>query len=180
MSIVDADHEMADEVPLEHAPFEVVFRDEYRRIARVIARIVDNPARAEELAVEVFCKLLRNPSSNGPQVAGWLHKTAVRMGLDELRKQSRREKYERLFRFLRPSATPEQLHYESEAQERIGKTLSAIRKRSAEILILRSDGMSHDEIARQLGINPESVRTLYSRARQEFRHEYERRYGRQR
>ena len=63
MSIVDAERQMADEVPVEHVPFEVVFRDEYRRIARVIARILDNPARAEELAVEVFCKLLRNPTA---------------------------------------------------------------------------------------------------------------------
>jgi RNA polymerase sigma-70 factor (ECF subfamily) len=168
---------MAEELQLEGVQFEVVFRHEYRRIARVIARIVNNPSRAEELAVEVFCKLLHNPSANGPQVAGWLHKTAVRIGLDELRKQNRREKYEGLFRFLRPSPTPEQLHTETENQERISKTLSAIRQRSAEILILRSDGMSHDEIAAELGIRSESIRTLYSRAREEFRSEYERRYG---
>jgi RNA polymerase sigma factor (sigma-70 family) len=154
MSIVNADHEMADEVQFDGVPVEVVFRAEYRRIARVIARIINDPFRAEELAVEVFCKLMHNPRANGPQVARWLHKTAVRMGLDELRKKSRREKYERLFGFLppsRPPKTPEQLRSEHEVQERIVRTLSAIRKRSAEILILRSDGMTHDEIADQLG-----------------------------
>ena len=101
---------MAEDAALENLPFEVVFRDEYRRIARVIARIVNNRSRAEELAVEVFCKLLRNPGANGPQVAGWLHKTAVRMGLDELRKQIRREKYEGLFRCFRPAPTPSAFH----------------------------------------------------------------------
>ena len=39
---------------------ETIFRTQYERIGRVIAKVVGDPARAEELAVEVFLKLWRN------------------------------------------------------------------------------------------------------------------------
>jgi DNA-directed RNA polymerase specialized sigma24 family protein len=34
--------------------FEAVFHSHYRRVARVILRVIQDPSRAEELAVEVF------------------------------------------------------------------------------------------------------------------------------
>ena len=40
--------------------FNEVFHAQYPRIARVIARMVQDPARAEELAAEVFWKYWRN------------------------------------------------------------------------------------------------------------------------
>src|SRR5688500_450541 len=77
--------------------FEAVFRAEYVRIAGVICRVVRDAAVAEELSVEVFWKLSRTAAAQGPAVHGWLYTTAIRLALDELRKRSRRERYERLF-----------------------------------------------------------------------------------
>jgi RNA polymerase sigma-70 factor (ECF subfamily) len=57
--------------------------------------------------------------------------------------------------------------------------LAAIPKRDAELLLLRSDGSSYGELAGTLSINPASVGTLLSRARQTFRKEYVKRYGQQ-
>jgi len=47
----------------QSAPFDFseLFHAHYARIARVIARVVQDRARAEELAAEVFWKLWRNP-----------------------------------------------------------------------------------------------------------------------
>ena len=84
--------------------FEAVFHALYERIARVIARIVRDPARAEELATEVFCKLWRHPPPQMENVNAWLHCAAIRLALDELRKQTRRRKYERMFGWLVPRA----------------------------------------------------------------------------
>jgi RNA polymerase sigma-70 factor, ECF subfamily len=64
---------------------EAVFRARYAHVARVIARIVRDPARAAELAVEVFLKLWRNQQAQGEKAEGWLYRTAVRTALDELR-----------------------------------------------------------------------------------------------
>ena len=44
---------------------ETIFQAEYQRVTRVIARVLRDPARAEELAVEVFLKWSRNPQAQG-------------------------------------------------------------------------------------------------------------------
>src|SRR6266540_321634 len=57
---------------------ETIFCAEYPRIARVIARVARDPARAEELAAEVFLTWARTPKARGEHAGGWLYRTAVR------------------------------------------------------------------------------------------------------
>jgi RNA polymerase sigma-70 factor (ECF subfamily) len=159
--------------------FEIVFREQYPRIARVLARLVRDPARAEDLAVETLLKLYRTPKAQGPEAAGWLYRTAVRAGLDELRKRGRREKYERMAPGGRPSPSPEQIYAETERQVRVRETLANLKVRQAELLLLRSSGLSYREVADTLGLNPASVGTLLWRAEEAFRKEYVKRYGSQ-
>ena len=90
--------------------FERTFHAEFPRIARVIARVVQDPSRAEEIAVEVFWKLLHKPNAQGPKVGGWLYRTAVRMGLDELRKRKRQTRYEGSSKPSKSDPTPEQVY----------------------------------------------------------------------
>jgi RNA polymerase sigma-70 factor, ECF subfamily len=156
---------------------EAIFRAQYGRIARVIARVVRDHARAEELAVEVFLKLWRNERAQGENAEGWLYRVAVRAGLDELRRQARRARYESLIGFVPGSLTPEEIHTAAEEQERVRLVLSAVEPRQAELLLLRSDGLSYEEVASALNLNPASVGTLLSRAQQAFRKEYIKRYG---
>src|ERR1700753_1250759 len=89
---------------------EALFRAVFDRVARVIARVVRAPARAEELAVEAFVRLWRTPKAHTPQAEAWLYRTAVHLGLDELRRQTRRARYESLLAIVRGNPTPEQLH----------------------------------------------------------------------
>jgi RNA polymerase sigma-70 factor (ECF subfamily) len=158
---------------------ETVFHAHYDRIARVIARVLRDPSRAEELAVEVFLKWSRSPGALGANCAGWLYRVAVRTGLDELRRESRRAQRERVVRFFRPSPTPEDIRAAAEDQQRVRTVLAAIQPRQAELLILRSDGLSYDELAESLGLKLSSIGTFLSRAEQTFRKEYIKRYGRQ-
>jgi RNA polymerase sigma-70 factor, ECF subfamily len=102
---------------------------------------------------------------------------AVRAGLDELRRQARRARYESLIGFDRGSLTPEEIHSATEELERVRLVLGAIEPRRAELLLLRSDGLSYEEVASALNLNPASVGTLLSRAQQAFRKEYIKRYG---
>jgi RNA polymerase sigma-70 factor (ECF subfamily) len=163
----------------QESPFDIetVFRAQYGRIARVIARVVRDPARAEELAVEVFLKLWRNRRAQGEKANGWLYRSAVRMGLDELRRQERRARYERLLGLGNRVRTPEQIRTTAEEGERVRLVLSSMNKRYAELLVLRSDGLSYEEAASALELNPASVGTLLSRAQEMFRKEYIKRYG---
>jgi RNA polymerase sigma-70 factor (ECF subfamily) len=158
---------------------EAVFRAQYERISRIIGGIIRDPARAEELAVEVFLKLWRSPNAQGPKVEGWLYRAAVRAGLNELRGQIRRERYLRLIGFVRGAATPEEIRAAGEEQEKVRLVLGHIAPRQAELLLLRSHGLTYEETAAALDLNPASLGTLLSRAQQAFRKEYVKRYGEQ-
>jgi RNA polymerase sigma-70 factor (ECF subfamily) len=178
---VDAPSEAGAESRNQEIQFDIeaIFRAQYERIARVIARVVRDPARAEELAVEVFLKLWRNQRVHGDKTQGWLYRAAVRMGLDELRRQTRRTRYERLFGFGDGVRTPEEILTTTEERERVRLVLGVMTRRHAELLLLRSDDFSYEEVASALDLNPASVGTLLSRAQQAFRKEYIKRYGEQ-
>src|SRR5262249_27173732 len=103
---------------------EEVFHAQYGRIARVIARVIRDPARAEELAVEVLLKWSRTVKTQDETAEAWLYRTAVRDGLNELRHRTRRAKYERIFELLRRTPTPEEVFAVQEEQRRIDIVLS--------------------------------------------------------
>lgn len=167
--------EQAIEIPDFAGPFdfETLFHARYSRIARVIARVVRDHARAEEIAVEVFWKFWR--TGNAPKddrAGGWLYRTAVRMALDDLRKHARRIRYESETK-QRPVDTPEDVHAAAQERDRVRLVLASLDARQSELLLLRGDGLSYNEIAAALELNPASVGTLLSRAQQAFRKEYE-------
>lgn len=163
----------------QHVPsaFEPAFEAYYDRTARLIGRIVRDPGRAEELAVEVFWKLWRRPQAQGEGVGAWLYRTAVRAAIYELRQQARRAGMQHLFRFGAAPTTPEDLHASSEAQEQVRRVLARMNPRQAELLLLRSQDLSYTELASALNLNPASVGTLLSRAQEAFRKEYVKVYG---
>jgi RNA polymerase sigma-70 factor (ECF subfamily) len=156
---------------------ERVFRAHYASLARVIAKVIRDPARAEELAVEICLNWSASRKGEGENAERWLYRAAVQTGLNELRTQMRRGRYERLVSFVRGSPTPEELLATQQEQERVRLLLAHIEPRRAELLILRSQGFSYDELAATLNLNPASVGTLLSRAQHAFRKEYTRRYG---
>lgn len=157
--------------------FGEIFHTHYPRIARVIARMVQDPGRAEELAAEVFWKFWRNSKIPAQSVSSWLYRSAVRTGLDELRRQHRRSRFEKVFGFLRIAPSPEQLLAEEQDQIQVRTVLSAMRVREAELLILRSEGLSYQQVAEILQLSETSIGTMFRRAQQAFRKEYVKRYG---
>jgi len=161
--------------------FEAVFHLHYERIARVVVRIVKDPARAEELAVEVFWRLSKRPEALGEGVGGWLYRSAVRAALYDLRREARRSRgvlwARQLWPFHSSPATPEETHASAEQQRHVRTVLAAMNTRQAELLLLRASGLSYQEVAAALSLNPASVGTLVSRAQRVFRKEYVKRYG---
>jgi RNA polymerase sigma-70 factor (ECF subfamily) len=157
--------------------FEAVFHAHYRSVARVILRIVQDPSRAEELAVEVFWKLWRHPAAQGAHSAAWLYRAATRVAVDELRARSRRERREWWFGFRAASGDPERAREVSEERHRVRTVLATLRRQDAQLIALRSEGFSYDEIALALELNPASIGTMLRRAHEVFRKEYVTRYG---
>src|SRR5688572_16737176 len=127
--------------------FEAVFRSDYPRIARAVTRIIGDPARAEDLAVEAFWRLWRTPRAQGDTAGGWLYRTAVRLAVDELRRRARRARYEPLLTFFsRSPRTPDDLFSTDEEQGHVRTVLAAMAPRQAELLLLRSDGLAYEDL----------------------------------
>jgi len=169
IAVVESDPQALD--------FESVFHLHYARIARLIARLVRDTARAEELAVEVFWKYWRTPRAHGPKAGGWLYRTAVRTALNDLRAESRRARYESLADPPPVSPTPEEAHSAAEERGQVRRVLAALDGRQAELLLLRGSGLTYEEVAAALELNPASVGTLIARAQHTFRKEYLKQYG---
>jgi RNA polymerase sigma-70 factor, ECF subfamily len=157
--------------------FEAFFGAHYSRIARAIDRVVGDHARAEELAVEAFWKLWRSPRAQGEKAGGWVYRTAVRLALNELRRRQRAMRYALLFGPGTPSPTPEEVHASAEQRAQVRRVLADIDRRQAELLLLRSSGLSYAELAAAMNVNPASVGTLIGRAQQAFRTEYVKQFG---
>jgi RNA polymerase sigma-70 factor (ECF subfamily) len=176
---LDALDQPACAAPLDdpRSDLESIFHAQYPRVFRIVARVLKDPARAEEVAVEVFLKWARSASARKEAAEGWLYRAAVRRALDEIRRQTRRSRYERLFGFLRGPARPDELLEIREKQRKVRQILGAMDARQAELLLLRSQGFSYEELASTLGLNSASVGVFLSRAQQKFRKEYIKRYG---
>ena len=156
---------------------ETIFRAQYERVVRIVARVVRDRARAEERAVEVFLKLWRNRSGQDGNTEAWLYRVAVRSALDELRREIRRTRYESLVPIARKVPTAEEIHSANQEQRKVMTVLNAISRKHAGLLILRSHDLSYEEVASALGIKMSSVGTLLNRAQRAFRKEYVKRYG---
>ena len=163
-----------------HEILDEIFRAHYERVARVIGRVIHDQARAEEIAVEIFLKWWRNPPAQGEHAEGWLYRAAVRKALDELRSQTRRKRFERLVGLTHQSPpTPEHLYAASAEQQRVRTVLGALKPRDAELLLLRSEDLTYQQIALSLALKPNYVGSLISRAEEAFRKEYLKRYGKE-
>jgi RNA polymerase sigma-70 factor (ECF subfamily) len=159
--------------------FEGFFRSHYQRIARAVARLIGDPAGAEDLAIEAFWRLWCTPQAQGEKAGGWVYRTALRLGLSQIRSNSRRYRYERQSGSGRSSLTPEEAHALAEERDQVRQVLAALDPRQSEVLLLRSSGLSYEEVAAALDVNPLSVGSMISRAQQAFRKEYVKRYGEQ-
>jgi RNA polymerase sigma-70 factor (ECF subfamily) len=172
--------------------FEELFLAHYGRIVAVLVRLLGDWSRAEDLANEVFLKLYRRslpvhhePRSRGKEVslqasdanvAGWLYRTAMNLGIDALRSSARRRQYEQAAALAeavshrREDAFDQTLRVEK--QHRVRGVLAELKPLQAQLLVLRASGHSYKELADALGIEPGSVGTLLARAEAVFENRY--------
>ena len=170
---------MPEALPGDEATrFERLFRGHFARVARVVGRIVQDQARAEEIAADVFVKWRRHPGAHGDGAEGWLYRAAAREALDCWRREARWARVRRLLaQATRSPRTPEQVHDTATDRQHVRVVLAALRSRDAAALLLWSEDLSYAEIAAAVGVQRSSVGTLLRRAQESFRKEYVTRYG---
>lgn len=152
--------------------FETVFVEQWPRIYHVLFRLVGDKAEAEDLALETFWKLYRDPPSKGENLNGWLYRVALNQGYNALRARKRRSRYEgeagaqTLDNY--PSPQPENEIARAEQRREVQAALARMKPRSAKLLVLRQSGLSYKELATVINVKPSSVGKLLARAEDEF------------
>ena len=155
----------------QQSRFEDLFQEHWNRVCRVIYRLVGDWDEAEDLAIDTFWRWYKDPPDRLDNPGGWLYRVATNLGLNALRARKRRQYYEEqagvqvLERSALDTATAAMQSLE---QQQVRTTLSRLKPRSAQLLILRHSGQSYAEIAAAIGVAPSSVGTLLARAEQEF------------
>ena len=156
--------------------FEDLFHAHWSQVVRVLAQLVGDSAEAEDLALDAFWRLYRQPPRQEQNLGGWLYRVATRLGLNALRARQRRQRYEKsagkdaLDNDL--PGNPDVLVEQAQERQQVRRVLSLMKPRAAQVLILRHSGMSYAEIAAALDVSPGSVGTLLARAEQEFEGRY--------
>jgi RNA polymerase sigma-70 factor (ECF subfamily) len=163
--------------------FDALFHEHYPRVVGMLARLTGDRAHAEEIAADVFCKLARRPAlfQSRDQLTAWAWRVATNAGLDALRLNSRRRRWEQAagaesLRVSEPAGALDEM-LRDERYMRVRTVLAALKPREAQLLLLRANGLAYRELARTLGIEARSVGTLLARAEQAFERKFRMRYG---
>jgi RNA polymerase sigma-70 factor (ECF subfamily) len=170
--------------PPRKREFEELFLYHYPRLVRILLRLTGDPGQAEELAADAFYRLHqhRDQWPTEDNLAGWLYQTAMNLGLDSLRANSRRLRREdRAQRESLTDASRGNPLYELLAEEqraRVRSAISQLKPIHGQVLLMQSSGFACKEIAAVLGVRLESLYVLISRAKAQFEKEYVSLYGR--
>lgn len=145
----------------------------YRQdVFRYLAGLTRDPALAEDLLSETFCAaLISLPGFRGDSdVKTWLFTIARRKWLDHLRRKAPEADMDLAELYIADSAPgPERRALLKAAAARVRELLELENERTKKIVLLRIDGYSFYEIARQLGIREGSARVIDFRARSKIR-----------
>jgi RNA polymerase sigma-70 factor (ECF subfamily) len=170
--------------------FEGLFSEHYPRLVRTLLRLVGNQAQAEELAADAFYKLYRQRPRYDPEekhapdenLAGWLYRTGMNLGLDALRANNRRLRREdRAGREALMKETgngPLNDLLAEERRERVRSVIAQLKPVQGQVLLMGSSGFTCREIAGVLGLKPDSLYVLIARAKAQFEQKYLNLYGR--
>ena len=160
----------------DETEFRTVFLQHYARIVAILMRLLGDLSHAEEVANDAFWRLYRQPALQiDGNVGGWLYRTATNLGIDALRASGRRRHYEEAAQATRDESGvggPLDGLLREEKRRRVRDGLALIKPTQAQLLILRSAGLSYKELADALGVKVSGVGTMLNRAEKEFRIRY--------
>lgn len=132
--------------------------------------MASDPDLGEDLAQEAFVRLLdRRVEGEPAQLRAWLYKVATHLMRERARVgANRRRLLEENPVLPGRTATPDEDLDRTETVHRVREALDGLDERDRELLLLREEGFSYQELAETLEVKPTSIGTLLARARRRF------------
>lgn len=145
---------------LARAEIEHTYRQYFQILREKCARMLRDPAEAQDVAQETFARLWsRRADITDPRaVTAWLYRTSTRLAVDSYRRKRGHEPLD-LAReeFGRPPAGADRLH----AARLLERIAGRAPQRELEVAVLsRLDELTHDEISEVTGMSSRTVRRL--------------------
>jgi RNA polymerase sigma-70 factor (ECF subfamily) len=151
-----------------------------RKLARLLSRLIRDPAEVEDVAQEAFIKAYRAlPSFRGDSAFyTWLYRIGINAAKNYLVSQGRRAPTSTEFdseeaetfdsgELLRDMNTPEHLLATRQIGETVNQAMDALPEELRTAIMLRElDGLSYEEIAEVMGCPIGTVRSRIFRARE--------------
>ncbi|MCA9553343.1 MAG: sigma-70 family RNA polymerase sigma factor [Myxococcales bacterium] len=164
--------------------FEMLFQRHKRGVLAHLRRYVRDPARAEELAQDVFVRVYTTKSyTPDTRFRTWLYRVATNVALNELRRPEHQQRMESMDAkaegapgsreaLPNPAPNPEGALAGAQLARRIHGALAALpENQRAAFLMARQDALSHEEIAHALSTSVSAVKSLIHRALTTLRRE---------
>lgn len=159
-----------------HATFVALFNAQFPRIFRLLDRLTGEPDLAEDLAQETFIRLHRRGGLPDDPDA-WLATVALNLFRNARSSARRRRELLTVERGAQVHseavATPDDRDDSEIIRARVRRALDALSERERQLLLLRAEGYSYQDISTALDLNAASVGVLLARAKQRFRTMYE-------
>jgi RNA polymerase sigma-70 factor (ECF subfamily) len=149
------------------------------RVFAVAARMLGNRAEAEEIAQEVFLRVHRaiRLFRGDAKLSTWMYSIASRLCLNRLARAERRltrEEDETLARVPDGVGGADEALAQRQLQAALFQAIAALPEDRRIVVVLRDlEGLSYDEIAQVLDLEPGTVRSRLHRARLELRERLE-------
>jgi RNA polymerase sigma factor (sigma-70 family) len=166
--------------------FERLYERYHRRIAAYIYGMVNDYARAEDIAQDVFMSALRRMRETDRPIAfkPWVYEIAKNACIDQFRRARRAEEvsydaeeglgaadYGRL---VTTGPTPDVAVDQKMSLDHLCGAFGGLSETHHEILVMRElEGLSYREIGERLGMSRPSVESTLFRARRRLTEEYE-------
>src|SRR5690606_12884393 len=132
---------------------------------------------ADDIAQEAFVRLLRQ-SLPEDEVRPWLFTVATNLVRDGVRKAGRRQRLLAAENFVPATVPgPDEETDRAERVEAVRRALARIPLRDRQLLLMREEGFTYEEMARAAGVAPGSVGTLLGRALKRFMQVYQAQEG---
>lgn len=155
---------------------EALYEQYFPQVFRLAFRLTANRSDAEDLAQDVFLKLLNTrPADVSGSAAGWIHRVTTNMFLDSVRRKKRRPETflgEHHDFLISQEPLPESFVHDAGFDPDIEAALAQLPQHLRVAVILSDvEQLSSDEMAAALGIKPATVRTRVHRGRVQLRKE---------
>jgi RNA polymerase sigma factor (sigma-70 family) len=177
-SLQRSDRQLLDDFATSHdeAAFSTLVARHGPMVLRVCRRVLNHEQDAEDSFQATFLVLAQNTGSiRKPEaLAEWLHGVAYRTAMEAKRKAARRRNHEARLRSLpsRTAASPTWDDVQSVLDEEIQRLPAAFR---TAFVLCALEGKSGAEAAAELGIQPGTVSSRLTRARQQLQQRLARR-----